>query len=151
MQDQAELIGNDQHWSALVSVNTDRHWSALVMRSSNKFTSGSTWPCLLVKITCFGYAVPPPPVMYWQFLLMFNWCPDPALISIEGHFGSIIICTSLEKFLNNIVHYTDCRDSGKRGAWSRVWRVMYGACAPGAAWLLLLWVSAALHRRTNAG
>ena len=63
--DKAELIG---HWSVLIDI--DRHWSTLVMRSSNKSTSDSTWPCLVVKIKCFGYAVLPPLVMYWQFLTL---------------------------------------------------------------------------------
>ena len=89
-------INDDQyHW----------HWLAVVKRTSKKSTSGSTWPCLLVKIKCFGYAVLPPLVMYWQFLLIFYWCLDPALFSwsalrgidrnwlamigIERHFGSM--------------------------------------------------------------
>ncbi len=57
------------------------------MRSSKKSTSGSTWPCLVVKIEC--YAVLPPLVMYWQFLLMFYWCLDPTLIGIDQQWWAL--------------------------------------------------------------
>ncbi len=59
------------------------------MRSSKKSTSGSTWPCFVVNVKCFSYAVLLPLVMSWQFLLMFYWCLDPALIGIDRHWSEL--------------------------------------------------------------
>ncbi len=96
------LISIDLHWNQLILISIDRHWyqltligidrqcSALVMRSSKKSTCGSTWPYLVVKIKCFGCAVLLPLVMYWQFLLMFYWCLDVALIGIDRHWEELI-------------------------------------------------------------
>ncbi len=79
------LIRIDRHWYQLILISIDRQWSALVMRSSKKSTSGSTWPCFVVNIKCFGYAVLPP-----QFLLMFYWCLDLALVGIEKNWEELI-------------------------------------------------------------
>ena len=93
MQDQA-VSSQIWHWLALIDI--DWHWSALVMRSSKISTSGRTWPCLVVKTKCFGYALLLPLVMDWQFLLMFYWCLDPELIAIDDNiFWAVLWAESL--------------------------------------------------------
>ena len=67
-----------------------RHWSTFFMRISKKSTSGSTWMQFVVKAKCFGNAGLPSFVMYWQFLLMFYWCLDWALIGIDQNWLALI-------------------------------------------------------------